>query len=343
MSNNDSRLDPWFERELICPRDNSGLRQQGDQLVCTHGHRYPIADGIPIMLVGDVSQTVPELTSRSLAMAHARNSEASENAAGEGAVDPYVQSAIVGTNGNLYGPLRGKLPRYPIPELCLPPAREDARDLLDLGCNWGRWCIAAARQGYRAVGIDPGLESILPARRIARQLGVDAHFLVADARYIPFREGRFAVVHSYGVLQHFSHADAKLAIAEAGRVVAPGGIVMIQMAARFGLLSLFQQARRGFRDARGFEVRYWKPSDIASAFNSLVGPTSLSVDGYLTLNPQASDIDLLPLRYRPIVHLSGVLRALSHRVPPMLRVADSIFATAVKNSAGARVGMHPYA
>jgi hypothetical protein len=105
------------------------------------------------------------------------------------------------------------------------------------------------------------------------------------------------------------------------------------MAARYGLLSIFQQARRGFRDARGFEVRYWKPSDIEAAFRSLIGPTMLSADGYLTLNGQPSDLDLLPFHSRQIVRLSETIRSLSRRIPALLNIADSIFATSMKNVA----------
>jgi SAM-dependent methyltransferase/uncharacterized protein YbaR (Trm112 family) len=329
--NSDRGFDPWFERELVCPRDKTDLLLERDHLVCQYLHGYPIVDGIPIMLIDDVPQTLSDLTQRTLAAA-ASTIHATPNGASNGSVDPFVQKTIVGTNGNLYGRIAGKLPRYPIPEMRLPPAREGTRELLDLGCNWGRWSIAAAHRGYRPVGMDPGLESILPARRIARQLGVEARFIVGDARYIPFRDGRFDVVYSYGVLQHFSPSDAKIAIAEASRVVAPSGTVLIQMAARYGLLSIFQQARRGFRDARGFEVRYWKPRDIEAAFRKLIGPTILSVDGYLTLNSQPSDLDLLPIHYRQIVRLSETMRALSTRMPALLQLADSIFATAVKSA-----------
>jgi SAM-dependent methyltransferase len=324
-------LDPWFERELVCPRDKTDLLREREHLVCRYRHHYPIVDGVPILLIDDVPQTLSDLTQRTLAAAAASTIDAAPQPAPNGLVDSFVQKTIVGTNGNLYGRIAGKLPRYPIPEMRLPPAREGVRDLLDLGCNWGRWSIAAARRGYRPVGMDPGLESILPARRVARQLGVEARFIVGDARYIPFRNGRFDVVYSYGVLQHFSPSDAKVAIAEASRVVAPSGTVLIQMAARYGLLSILQQARRGFRDARGFEVRYWKPSDIKAAFRNLIGPTTLSVDGYLTLNPQPSDLDLLPIHYRQIVRVSETMRSLSARMPALLQLADSIFATAVKS------------
>lgn len=331
MQNQIGIEDPWLERELVCPRDKGDLRRGGDHLMCDQSHRYPIVDGIPIMLIDDVPQTAPDVTRRSLAAATTNDTYVPRRNA-SGGVDSYVQRAIVGTNGNLYGRVAGRLPRYPIPELRLPAAREDSRDLLDIGCNWGRWSVAAAYKGYRPVGMDPGLESVIPARRIARQLGVEARFIVGDARYLPFRAGRFDVVYSYGVLQHFSPVDAKLAIAETSRVVMPSGTVLIQMAARFGLRSMLQQARRRFREPRGFEVRYWKPSEIADAFRSLIGPTTLSVDGYLTLNPQPSDLDLLPFASRQIVRGSEVLRALSSRFPALLEIADSIYATSVKES-----------
>jgi ubiquinone/menaquinone biosynthesis C-methylase UbiE/uncharacterized protein YbaR (Trm112 family) len=331
-------LDPWLARELVCPRDKSDLRVERDHLRCPHHHAYPIIDGVPIMLIDDVPQTLPDLTERTLSASSLNGASASLDAA-NGAVEPFVQQTIVGTNGNLYGRIAGKLPRYPIPAMRLPPAREGARALLDLGCNWGRWSIAAARRGYQPVGMDPGLESILPARRIARRLGAEARFLVGDARYIPFRSDRFDVVYSYGVLQHFSPADAKLAIAEAARVAAPHATVLIQMAARYGLLSMLQQARRGFREPRGFEVRYWKPAAIEAAFRSLIGPTKLSADGYFTLNPQPSDLDLLPFHGRRIVGLSEAIRALSRRSPALIRLADSIFASSTKSS---RDENHPY-
>jgi ubiquinone/menaquinone biosynthesis C-methylase UbiE/uncharacterized protein YbaR (Trm112 family) len=323
-----SALDQWLARELVCPRDKRDLRCEHDRLICPHRHEYPIVAGVPIMLVDDVAQTLPDLTARTLS-ASALNDDSVASRANP-SIEPFVQKTIVGTNGNLYGRVAGKLPRYPIPALRLPPPREGARALLDLGCNWGRWSIAAARQGYEPVGMDPGLESILPARRIARQLGVNARFIVGDARYIPFRDDRFDIVYSYGVLQHFAPADARLALAEASRVAAPRATVMIQMAARYGVLSILQQARRGFRAARGFEVRYWKPSEIDAAFRTIIGPTRLFADGYLSLNPQPSDLDLLPFHARRIVRLSEKMRALSERMPALVGLADSIFAHSTK-------------
>jgi hypothetical protein len=79
-------------------------------------------------------------------------------------------------------------------------------------------------------------------------------------------------------------------------------------------------------------VRYWKPAQIDAAFRNLIGPTSLSADGYFTLNPQPSDLDLLPHHARQIVRLSEITRALSRRIPQLIGVADSIFANSIKDT-----------
>ena len=76
--------------------------------------------------IDDVPQTLPDLTQRSLAAAASRFAETAPRGSTNGAVDSFVQEIIVGTNGNLYGRIAGRLPRYPIPEMRLPPAREDS-------------------------------------------------------------------------------------------------------------------------------------------------------------------------------------------------------------------------
>lgn len=49
------------DRELLeilaCPVDKAALREEADRLVCTAcGRRYPVRDGIPVMLVEEAEQ-----------------------------------------------------------------------------------------------------------------------------------------------------------------------------------------------------------------------------------------------------------------------------------------------
>jgi len=192
---------------LVCPRDHGALRDDGHQLTCTAGHRYAIVDGIPVFLLSEVPQT------------HIKGTRAL-TAAEDGAaplpplaeidskeIDPFVKSVIASTNGSLYRYLVGTLNEYPIPSLRLPA--RDGKLFVEIGCNWGRWCVAAARAGYRVIGVDPSFKSLRAARRAAQQLGVKVDYVVGDGRHLPFAGGAVDQVFSYRVLQHLSKENAR--------------------------------------------------------------------------------------------------------------------------------------
>src|SRR5678816_864069 len=174
--------------------------------------------------------------------------------------------------------------RYPIPDFPLP--RSSGELLLDIGCNWGRWSIAAAQSGYRPIGVDPSFEAV-----------------VAAARRLPFADDTFDVVFSYGVLQHFSKSDVAISVDEIARVVKRSGYSWVQMPNSLGALNAVRLAQRRFREGDAFEVRYWTPSELKRVFGR-IGPTELRTDGFFTLNPQKRDLDLLPARFRAVVHVS---------------------------------------
>jgi SAM-dependent methyltransferase/uncharacterized protein YbaR (Trm112 family) len=305
---------------LACPRDGSALRADGEALVCEQGHAYPYADGIPVLLVDDeLEPTQPGYWARPEQIEAVRRAEPPP-VAGDG-VDPYVAELIIGTHGNLYRHLARGLARYPIPHFPLPSGA--GKTLLDIGCNWGRWSIAATRAGYDVIGVDPSFEAIVAARRIARQLGAPSRYVVADARRLPFADASFDVVFSYGVLQHFSKADVAVSVREIGRVVKRDGYSWVQMPNAHGARNLYQLARRRFREGDAFEVRYWTPEQLRRVFEQ-IGPTELSTDGFLTLNPQTADLDLLPVHLRTLVRGSELLRRASAKVPALTAVADSV-------------------
>jgi 2-polyprenyl-3-methyl-5-hydroxy-6-metoxy-1,4-benzoquinol methylase/uncharacterized protein YbaR (Trm112 family) len=305
---------------LACPRDRAALRSKGDMLVCEQGHEYPYVDGIAVLVVDDeLEPTQPGYWARPEQIEAVRRAEPPP-VEGDG-VDPYVAELIVGTHGNLYRRLSRGMRRYPIPHFPLPSGA--GKTLLDIGCNWGRWSIAATRAGYEVIGIDPSFEAIVAARRIARQLKANARYVVADARRLPFPDGSFDVVFSYGVLQHFSKPDVAVSVREIARVLDPGGYSWVQMPNAYGARNLYQLARRRFREGDAFEVRYWTPEQLRRTFGQ-IGPTELTTDGFLTLNPQASDLDLLPGHLRLLVQGSELLRRASGRVRALSTVADSV-------------------
>jgi len=317
---------------LVCPSDRGELEPESGGLICGAGHRYPLADGIPVLLLANEA---PTHAACCVSLEEAQAFPGSDPLTGDTQnIDPVVQAVVAATCGGLYRHLVGRLETYPIPELPLPPGHGGL--FLDVGCSWGRWCVAAARRGYRVVGIDPSLEAIAAARRVARRLGVEATYLVADARHLPFPDGSFDIVFSYSVFQHFAKTEALTSFDEIGRVLRPGGLAKLQMANVYGARSLWNQLReRRFREPRRlFDIRYWSPVELRRELSRRVGPTALEVDGFFTLNAQLTDLELLPRRYRLVVRTSEALRRASGRLPPLRYSADSLYAV----SRRARVG-----
>lgn len=329
-------VDPWLLDHLICPVDGGPLEYAGTHLVGRAGRKYPVVNGVPVMLRADRPSTLwvaehSRAQAEALATAPLDDPYYTElvGVTAEGirdlrefirrsdrSIDPVVSQLVSATNGIAYEHLVGKLKEYPIPTLRLPDGA--GRSFLDVGCNWGRWCFAAARLGYRPVGIDPSLGAVLAAKRVAGQLGVEARFVVADARHLPFRGATFDTAFSYSVIQHFSREDAAEAVGEIGRVLRPGGTSFVQMPTVVGLRCLYHQARRGFRDGRGFEVRYWTIPALRRLFTAAVGPTSASVDCFFGIGLQPADFRLMKWYAKAAITASELLRRASRVFRPLV-------------------------
>jgi SAM-dependent methyltransferase len=341
---------PWLLERLACPYDGGAIREGPATLVCAAcGRHFAVVDGVPVMLRDDVAQT-HDAVRDSLAQVQpvVDAATADPDAApvpAEGPppatqfrnelapeIDDYVQEAVSATCGLMYESLVGHLDTYPIPEMRIPPAPGAGRTLVDVGCNWGRWSFAAARAGFTPIGVDPTLGAVRAASRVAKQIGATAHFIAGDARYLPLRDATADITFSYSVLQHLAKHDVRRALREMRRVLAPHGSAIVQMPNALGARSLMVQAKRQFRRASGFEVRYWTIRELRAAFERLIGPTAVSVDGYFSLNPQTVDLSLLPLRYQAVVRTSDALRKASQHLPWLVTLADSLYLSAERSA-----------
>lgn len=338
-------IDPWYLKNLVCPVDKSSLAYIDGNFVSSAGREYPVVDGVPVMLVDDVEQTM-SLVHASLERARNNDDILDKRAENfyleslgiseeekEGIVkladnpdlkiDPVVSFMIGATSGYAYKDLIGKVNEYPIPELRLPDSNGEL--LLDIGCNWGRWSTAASRKGYEVVGLDPSLGAIMAAKRVADQLGLSIRFVVGDARYLPFRNELFNYVFSYSVLQHFSKINVTKALNEVSRVLDADGESLIQMPNFLGIRSLQHQLKRKFREAEDFEVRYWSVPELKNTFNQLIGISELSVDCYFGLGLQKSDMKYMSTLMKITISISEVLRKVSTLLSPIIYVADSVY------------------
>ena len=321
-------MNEWLRKNLVCPRDKRELYEEGkNRLVCSENHSYPVIDDVPVMLLDEVEANHHYIT-ETLAAVGDDNFLASEiGSIEEHSIDAFVQDEVPHTCGNLYFPIRYKLNRYPIPELRLPDG--GGKRLLDVGCNWGRWTVAAALKGYQPIGIDPCLNAVFAARKVSRQMNAKTDFVVADTRHLPFADGCFDVAFSYLVLQSFSKENAKISLKEIARAVKTEGKILIQMPNKFGARSFYQQARRGFSEGEKFDIRYWSPSELMATFNENFGETKISADCFFGLGLQKNDLDLLPKRFKAVIHSSEFMRRASVKMPWLVNVADSVYLESV--------------
>jgi SAM-dependent methyltransferase len=88
---------------------------------------------------------------------------------------------------------------------------------LDIGCGTGALVAPLAALGWTVVGVDISADQL----RVARERGVDAELLLADAAALPFEDASFDA--ALASLAHTDVDDYTAALREAARVLRPGG------------------------------------------------------------------------------------------------------------------------
>src|SRR5918992_4401801 len=104
------------------------------------------------------------------------------------------------------------------------------QDVLEIGVGVGTDFLRFVRAGANAVGVDLTERAVeLVSRRLELE-GLTAELRTADAEALPFADASFDVVYSWGVLHHTP--DTPRSIAEAIRVLRPGGRLCVMLYAR---------------------------------------------------------------------------------------------------------------
>jgi SAM-dependent methyltransferase len=92
--------------------------------------------------------------------------------------------------------------------------------VVDLGCGSGRALLWNRDWGAAAIGVDIAPFFAQEARR-------DVDLLLGDLRRLPFADGTFSKAYSLDVLEHLSPEALRGMLAEAARVIAPGGELFV--------------------------------------------------------------------------------------------------------------------
>jgi len=116
---------------------------------------------------------------------------------------------------------RGPYDIRPMKAYLKPGAR-----ILDVGCGNGKILDPLARAGFDVMGIDVSRNALL---------GLSRSIIQGDARNLPFKNCTFEAAVCYDVLQHLLEGERNEALREMGRVLAPGGMLFLQV---FGRLDM---------------------------------------------------------------------------------------------------------
>ncbi len=99
--------------------------------------------------------------------------------------------------------------------------------VLDIGCGRGEILKQCAQMGAQAYGIDYAAVAVRMAQDSAATIG---GVYRADAKRLPFPAGRFDRVLMFDIVEHLRQWELHQALLEAGRVLAPGGKLVVHTA-----------------------------------------------------------------------------------------------------------------
>ncbi|MBI2526463.1 MAG: class I SAM-dependent methyltransferase [Candidatus Rokubacteria bacterium] len=223
---------------------------------------------------------------------------------------------------------------------------------LEAGCGLGQYVLLLRARGRAAVGADWSLEALRQGVRAGAPLAV------MDLRALAVRDGAVRAYLSLGVVEHDPGGPDAI-VAEAARVLAPGGTLLLSVPYWNGARRLLgpwlaREARRSrarggdfyqfaftrgevcrFLEARGFQVRSFHPYDPARMLRqALRGVTRrerrlpAGVGAPVTHRPPHAPAP--PPGVRAAV--GRILRGLLYAPPTLRLFAHMILAVAVKPS-----------
>lgn len=113
-----------------------------------------------------------------------------------------------------------------------------SRQVLDVGGGTGYYAFWLQEQGHQVTLVDLSPTNIELAQKRASTSGIALqHITVGDATHLDFTQEQFDVVLLLGPLYHLTErADRMRALAEARRVLKPGGLLLTAVISRYASL-----------------------------------------------------------------------------------------------------------
>ncbi len=156
------------------------------------------------------------------------------------AAEPLPADALARWRGRTLGAITEQTERGLVLDLAGPLR---GRVVLDAGCGDGTYGLAAAERGAAVTGVDLSTAMLDAARTRAGQLGVELELVEADVRSLPQADASFDLVLAVTVFCFMADTDAVQALRELGRVLRPGGRLVVGELAPWNLWAASRRTR----------------------------------------------------------------------------------------------------
>jgi len=123
------------------------------------------------------------------------------------------------------------------------------RHVVDLGCGHGRYALALAAHGAEVVGVDFAASLLREAKQRGLAAGLRPQWVRGDIRRVPLGQGSCeaaVVMDAFGFFEE--EDDNERVLAEAARVLVPGGRLALKVVNGEPILAGFRHADREERD-----------------------------------------------------------------------------------------------
>jgi len=155
------------------------------------------------------------------------------------------------------GRVTERLERAAILELAGPL---DGLDVLDVGTGDGAHAVALANEGARITGVDVSIPALRAASGRASESGTRLRLVGADALSLPFRPGSFDLAIAVTALC-FTRSPEQ-AVAEIGRVLRPGGRLVIGELGRWSTWAAWRRIRGWLGSPTWRDTRFWTSAGL---------------------------------------------------------------------------------
>jgi 2-polyprenyl-3-methyl-5-hydroxy-6-metoxy-1,4-benzoquinol methylase len=188
------------------------------------------------------------------------------------------------------------------------PSDLNGKKVLEIGCGMGLHSLELARRGAEVHAVDLTDMAVEAAQARMKEFGTDAYIQCADAESLPYEDGTFDFVWSWGVIHH-SARTARI-VREIGRVLKPQGETRVMVYNRGGTIARLVLLRHYllgcefihhspdetlWRWSDGYSARFYHKEQFEDLFRGFFDEVSSLVLG------QEVDVVPLPRRLRTAV------------------------------------------